>query len=346
MFATLTRWFLAPSARPASLRRRSITPRLEPLDPRDLPAAGIRASMGKLIIEGTNQPDVVNVAIVDDQVQVDFNGSTSAFNAASIKSISFRGRGGNDAFTNNTGIVAVAWGGDGDDVLRGGSANDILRGDRGDDHLFGNAGDDRLVGGAGNDDVNGDSDNDDLRGGLGNDRLSGGMGDDRLSGDDGDDSLSGDDGRDHIRGGRGRDDSDRDEDDSFDDSEKGKPANGSPPSVITENESNNEKRLADRFALDANGLATLLGTSVNKKDKDYFVFTAQQSGTIHVQVLATNGVFAQLEVENAAGRDLLETEPNHGINSGSFDVTAGGVYFIRLRAKDNVSAGYQVNLSL
>jgi Ca2+-binding RTX toxin-like protein len=381
MFRSVARWFSTKKEAPRQIRRMwRRVPVLEPLDRRDLPSAGVRASLGRLLIEGTNQSDVVVVTRVDQNVVVNFNGVESSFAAGGINSIHFRGRGGDDQFTNNTDITAVARGDAGNDRLQGGSAgdrlagddgadwirggggndviqggrgnddlggddgNDKLSGEAGDDRLSGGSGDDRLSGGSGRDDLFGDDGNDVLAGGLGDDNLHGGAGDDRLSGDDGNDHLAGDDGADHIRGGRGLDDSLRDDRDFSDDSEKGKGDGNT--SDITENENNGSKALADRFSLDAGGLATLRGTSLNKDDKDFFVFKATSSGLLNVQVLTTNGRFAQLEIETAAGLQVFETQPNDGMNSGSVNITAGTTYFIRLRAKDTLAAGYEVRLAL
>lgn len=385
MLRSLIRRFASASSQPRTAKTaRSFRPTLEPLDHRVLPAAGVRLSLGKLILEGTRGADVASVSIVDGRVSASLNGVVSTFDPAQVRSIVFKGAAGDDQFTNNTGISADARGGSGNDTLRGGSGDDRLRGEdgddtllggagndkleggrgaddlqgddgddrivgeSGDDHAHGGAGDDSLSGGSGRDDLYGDDGRDSLSGGAGDDSLHGGAGDDSLRGDDGDDDLSGDSGDDSVRGGRGRDRSERDDDDSIDDSEKGKgdPGDSGLPSDITENESNGSKSLADRFALDAGGFATLRGVSANQNDKDFFVFTAPRSGRLDVNVLAPGGSFAQLEVENASGQHLFETDPNDGINSGGFNVAAGGVYFIRLRSKDSFAADYQVQLSL
>ena len=45
-------------------------------------------------------------------------------------------------------------------------------------------------------------------------------------------------------------------------------------------------------------------------------------------------------------REVFETEPNDGVNSGSFHVTQGTVYFFRLRSKEIAPAAYEVDLEL
>jgi hypothetical protein len=114
---------------------------------------------------------------------------------------------------------------------------------------------------------------------------------------------------------------------------------------VLESEPNDRQSAADRFSLNA-GPVRLLGTSQSDKDKDFFVFTPNRSGTVHVNVASSNGRIASLEVEDARGRTLFETEPKNGVNSGEFSVTQGVNYFIRLRAKDRAAAGYLVDLAL
>ena len=92
--------------------------------------------------------------------------------------------------------------------------------------------------------------------------------------------------------------------------------------------------------------ARLLGTSASHDDKDFFTFTAPRGGTLRATVQTTNGRFAQLEVETAAGVEVLETQPNDGIHSASGALQAGVTYFVRLRAPDTAAAGYVVDLNL
>jgi uncharacterized protein YdeI (BOF family) len=120
---------------------------------------------------------------------------------------------------------------------------------------------------------------------------------------------------------------------------------GSGP-VFNESEDNNSKSLADAFALNADGVAQLVGTSDNHDDKDFFVFTAQSSGTLNVVVSSTNGSFAQIEIKDRFGNSIFETEPNDGINSGSVQVLEGMTYFVRLRATGDSPAAYDVDLTL
>ena len=76
---------------------------------------------------------------------------------------------------------------------------------------------------------------------------------------------------------------------------------------------------------------TITGVSQNHDDRKFYSFTAPQAGTLHVVVETSNGVFAQAEVENArTSVNVLETDPNDGINSASGAVLGGGQYILRL----------------
>ena len=102
---------------------------------------------------------------------------------------------------------------------------------------------------------------------------------------------------------------------------------------------------ATRVQLDAGGRARLEGTSVNKDDKHFFVFTPATAGTLNVTVQTTNGRFAKLQIENAAGVKVFETEPNDGVNAGSVALQAGVTYFLRLRSPNDAPAAYAVDLT-
>lgn len=89
------------------------------------------------------------------------------------------------------------------------------------------------------------------------------------------------------------------------------------------------------------------GVSQNHSDKKFYHFTPSQSGVLTVLVQSTNGVFAQAELEVAqTSVDVLETEPNNGINSASAPVMAGTTYLLRLRAPGDVAAAYSVRLTM
>jgi hypothetical protein len=121
---------------------------------------------------------------------------------------------------------------------------------------------------------------------------------------------------------------------------------GEPGNALAESEPNNTKGAADRFDLGSDGTIELEGTSDSSRDKDFFVFTPATTGTLNVAVQSPNGNFAQLEVETNQGVSVFETEPNDGVNSGSFQVVAGTTYFLRLRARGIGPAAYLVDLAL
>lgn len=185
--------------------RRHAIPRLlhlESLEGRIVLAAGIGydAASRVLTLTGSEGNDIAEVRQQGRSLLVSLNTGTEtltgSYRASSVKQIVFNGLGGNDSFTNLTGIRCRADGGAGADVLRGGRAADELLGGGENDRLFGNGGNDTLDGGDGDDVV---------FGGQGNDRIRGGLGDDHLFGEDGNDDLSGGGDDDTIDGGRGND---------------------------------------------------------------------------------------------------------------------------------------------
>jgi hypothetical protein len=92
---------------------------------------------------------------------------------------------------------------------------------------------------------------------------------------------------------------------------------------------------------------TITGVSQNHDDKVFYSFRVPQSGTLRVVVESPNNEFAQAEVENArTSIDILETEPNNGINTASASVVAGETYILRMRATDDVPAQFVVRLTL
>jgi len=117
-------------------------------------------------------------------------------------------------------------------------------------------------------------------------------------------------------------------------------------SVVGESEGNDRKSQSDSFSLDEVGNATLSGVSESDEDQDFFVFTPVESGVLNVSVQSGNGNFAQLEIENAQGCSIFETEPNDGINSGVVNVTGGSTLFVRLRSKTDGPADYSARLSM
>jgi hypothetical protein len=89
------------------------------------------------------------------------------------------------------------------------------------------------------------------------------------------------------------------------------------------------------------------GVSQDHDDKQFFRFTPPASGALQVVIQSGNGVFAQVEIEDAiTSLSIFETEPNDGINAGSVFVTAGRTYLLRVRAPDDSPAQFTVRLTL
>jgi Ca2+-binding RTX toxin-like protein len=164
---------------------------------------------GELRINGTGRHDVVQVSrefILDEWwVRVSerirtgdvlSSPSISGFREAGIDRIVFKGRDGDDKFTNDTAIESCANGGDGNDSMFGGSGRDVLCGDGRKDHLYGRDG---------NDVLNGNGGDDFMVGGAGHDFLWGGDGWDAMLGSGGNDVLLGGSGLDNMDGGAGVD---------------------------------------------------------------------------------------------------------------------------------------------
>ncbi len=131
---------------------------------------------------------------------------------------------------------------------------------------------------------------------------------------------------------------------SFDGFAPDQPA-GEPENLVAETEGNDSKSSANAFALGTDKMVELTGTSTSSDDKDFFKFTAPLTGTIFVSVRSTNGNIPAAEMEDTASVNILETEPNDGVNTASGEVTAGSVYFLRVRATDDAAADYVVKVS-
>ncbi len=151
---------------------RSASLRVEELHDRVCPSATL--ANGVLTITGTNINDAVSVSeslsgyvIIVRETHArpgtaPLDPQTSYFPFFSVNKVVFDGLNGDDTFTNYTGKIGIAYGGNGNDRLTGGY---------GADYLYGDDGNDILAGGAGNDSLYGGDDNDDLYGGDGNDHL-------------------------------------------------------------------------------------------------------------------------------------------------------------------------------
>jgi Ca2+-binding RTX toxin-like protein len=184
----------------------------EGLESRRVLAAGVVLSEGVLTVEGTRHNDWVFVSTVTDElgthVSVQLNKTTHQFNLGGVTShLEINTLGGNDRvfIGDDVSLLAIVFGGSGNDWLKGGGGRNEMFGGRGNDHILGGAGDDVLVGEHGNDKLFGLGGQDQLEGNDGNDHLSGGDGDDLLIGDAGHDKVRGGAGDDEIWGGTGHD---------------------------------------------------------------------------------------------------------------------------------------------
>lgn len=160
-----------------------------------------------LTINGTNDSEfVVLFQRSDGTIDLEDAGVIAqTYNNDDVSRVIFRGRNGDDAFTNNSDIPSEFFGHGGFDLFIGGTGDDIAFGGGDDDQLSGGEGNDSLNGSDGNDVINGNEGVDRIFGGNGNDRIFGGEGDDFISAEAGDDVLFGGEGDDFLRGFLGDD---------------------------------------------------------------------------------------------------------------------------------------------
>lgn len=118
-----------------------------------------------------------------------------------------------------------------------------------------------------------------------------------------------------------------------------------PGGIVQEVEPNGAKGSATEFFVAPLAEAKLVGTSQNADDRDFFQFVAPVSATIFVTVRSTNGNVPGVEVENSQSEQILETEPNDGLDSASGVVVEGETYFLRVRSKNENAADYAVTVS-
>ncbi len=115
---------------------------------------------------------------------------------------------------------------------------------------------------------------------------------------------------------------------------------GTASTLFTELESNDTKSTANRSDL---GAALQIQGSATKRDNDFFLLRATDSGT--VQIATTSGS-VKLSVEDSVGNKLFESEPNDGVTGGSFAVTAGSTYYLRIRGTSTSVSPYLVDLAV
>ena len=134
----------------------SFRPLIEPLESRDLLAAGITAYVlnNNLVVEGTTSNDYISVTQANGKLSVHGTqiavGASKAdsIDAASVAKVVINGYAGNDTLITSTlSKDAITYGGAGNDAIYGGAGNDILDGGAGDDLIYGGAGNDRVISG-------------------------------------------------------------------------------------------------------------------------------------------------------------------------------------------------------
>lgn len=200
--------------RPSHLRQ-SQSVGYQGLEDRRLLAVTANLVGSEVVIGGDGQDNTVLVQQFGDELRVDvaFQGSFN-FNFASVSSVRFVGRAGDDVFTNETNLNTIASGNGGNDRITTGNGNDRIFGNDGDDFLSSSGGTNLLNGWFGNDTLHGGfgadqifafDGNDTVTGGLGNDHIVAGNGNDTVFAGAGDDTVFGNSGNDAINGDDGND---------------------------------------------------------------------------------------------------------------------------------------------
>lgn len=175
-------------------------------DRRLLAVTAYQSGSGEVVVGGDALGNHVVVQQVADNLRVDVVGQGSFnFDFASVTSLRFVGRAGNDIFNNQTNIRTIAAGNAGNDQLISGNGNDRLFGDEGNDTLTSSGGSNVLHGAAGNDTITGGSGLDTIFAFGGDDIINSGGGDDYIVAGDGDDTVNAGDGDDTVFASAGDD---------------------------------------------------------------------------------------------------------------------------------------------
>ncbi len=126
----------------------------------------------------------------------------------------------------------------------------------------------------------------------------------------------------------------------------GNPGNGNPGGVpgtnVSESEPNDSVNQATPLSLVVDEPRSLTGAAT-KKDRDFFVVTPSSSGTVSIN---TGSVGAKVSVENRQGAKLFESEPNDGVTQGTFSVTQGQSFVLRVRGLNPSPTNYSIAISL
>lgn len=100
-----------------------------------------------------------------------------------------------------------------------------------------------------------------------------------------------------------------------------------------------------------NGLAQLVGTSLDENDRKFFSFTAAANGTLTVSVVAdANGRSAEVEIKDlTTAAEILELEPSDTPprTSGAVAVVAGRTYSVKVTSPfESLAVDFTVDLAI
>ncbi len=124
----------------------------------------------------------------------------------------------------------------------------------------------------------------------------------------------------------------------------GGPVGPEPPNVFNEIEPNDTYQQANRIALGTDGQAQVLGAVNRLNDRDYYQFTAEQSGKLQLQ-LTPNGCRPAVAVRDAEGHLLFHSRPLGDTVAGSFPVQLGETYDIEVTTRGRGIGSYAIDLA-
>ena len=113
-------------------------------------------------------------------------------------------------------------------------------------------------------------------------------------------------------------------------------------SAVAEAEPNDDVSQAVQLTLVANEPRSLTGAA-SKKDRDFFLVTPASAGTVSIDT-GNSGV--KVSIETRQGAKLFESEPNDSVTKGTFSITAGQAFVLRVRGLTSSATNYSVSVSL
>ena len=122
------------------------------------------------------------------------------------------------------------------------------------------------------------------------------------------------------------------------------PVESEPPNVFTEVEPNDNHAQANQIALGTDGQAQVLGDINRLNDRDFFQFTAEESGKLQFQ-LTPNGCRPAVAVRDAQGRLVFHSRPRGDTVAGSFPVKKGETYFVEVTTRGRGIGSYAIDLT-